>query len=170
MFDQVCANVAKAAEASFAMHQKAFKTWVALWPRPAANSGPGAELEQRFETTWADFCEDVLRKQWDAWTAQFQAGLDNIEGASQLASETINLWWKWFETLQLSCIPQATAGAGKCAALTALEQTALEQAREGLPPPRQVYEAQNRNRIDWSRFPCWAQPSDPELFESGHEG
>jgi hypothetical protein len=34
-----------------------------------------------------------------------------------------------------------------------------------------VYEAQNRNRIDWTKMPEWARPADPELFEgAGHEG
>ena len=32
-----------------------------------------------------------------------------------------------------------------------------------------VYDAQNRGRIDWSRFPEWAWPTDPEVF-TGHEG
>ena len=37
--------------------------------------------------------------------------------------------------------------------------------------PREVYQAPYRNLIDWSRFPDWARPSDPEMFEgSGHEG
>jgi hypothetical protein len=52
-----------------------------------------------------------------------------------------------------------------------LEHTAAERAREGRAPPREVYEVKNRGRIDWSRFPNWARPSDPELFEGcAHEG
>jgi hypothetical protein len=61
--------------------------------------------------------------------------------------------------------PEAPAGA------EALEQAALERVRRGLPPPREVYAVPNRDRINWARFPDWARPSDPELFEgSAHEG
>jgi hypothetical protein len=62
-------------------------------------------------------------------------------------------------------LPEAPAGT------EALERAALERVRKGMPPPREIYAAPNRNRIDWARFPDWARPSDPELFEgSAHEG
>ena len=52
-----------------------------------------------------------------------------------------------------------------------LERQAAERVRRGLAPPREIYETLYRNRIDWSRFPEWARPSDPELFQGcGHEG
>jgi len=52
-----------------------------------------------------------------------------------------------------------------------LERRALERVRKGLSPPREVYEAQNRARIDWTRFPEWARPIDPEVFKDcPHEG
>jgi hypothetical protein len=60
---------------------------------------------------------------------------------------------------------QAARGIG------ALEQQARERARRGLPPPREIYDVHNRNRVDWSTLPEWARPSDPELFEGcSHEG
>jgi hypothetical protein len=52
-----------------------------------------------------------------------------------------------------------------------LQALARERARKGLAPPREIYDVQNRNRIDWSELPDWARPSDPELFEGcSHEG
>jgi hypothetical protein len=52
-----------------------------------------------------------------------------------------------------------------------LEQKALERMKSGYAPPREIYDIRNRQRIDWTQVPEWAQPSDPELFEgSGHEG
>jgi hypothetical protein len=52
-----------------------------------------------------------------------------------------------------------------------LKSRALERMHKGLPPPREVYDAQNRSRIDWSASPDWARPADPELFEGcSHEG
>jgi hypothetical protein len=52
-----------------------------------------------------------------------------------------------------------------------LERRAAERASKGLPPPKEIYEVQYRSRIDWSKFPEWARPVDPEVFEGcGHEG
>jgi hypothetical protein len=52
-----------------------------------------------------------------------------------------------------------------------LEHVAAERARAGKAPPSEVYQVQHRTRIDWSQFPMWACPSDPEMFEgSAHEG
>ncbi len=51
-----------------------------------------------------------------------------------------------------------------------LEEVTAERLKEGLAPPREIYDIRNRGRIDWSRVPEWAKPVDPELFESGHEG
>jgi len=52
-----------------------------------------------------------------------------------------------------------------------LETLALNRARSGLAPPNEIYEAPNRGRVDWSKFPEWARPADPELFEECvHEG
>ena len=62
-------------------------------------------------------------------------------------------------------LPEVPAGA------EALERAALERVRQGFPPPREVYSAPTRDRIDWARFPDWARPCDPELFDgSAHEG
>jgi hypothetical protein len=51
-----------------------------------------------------------------------------------------------------------------------LEQVATERLKSGFAPPREIYDAQNRDRIDWSRVPRWASAPDPEMFEGGHEG
>jgi hypothetical protein len=52
-----------------------------------------------------------------------------------------------------------------------LIERAKERMRKGLAPPREIYQAPYRDRIDWGQFPGWARPIDPELFgESPHEG
>ena len=88
-----------------------------------------------------------------------------------------NLMWQQWKLLDVqygASIQLLEAVADKPAGTSAvetLEQYALERARKGLAPPREVYNAQNRGRIDWSRFPEWARPIDPEVFEgSAHEG
>jgi hypothetical protein len=52
-----------------------------------------------------------------------------------------------------------------------LESLAFQRAQQGLALPREVYALPFRNWLDWSRFPAWAWPADPDLFnECGHEG
>jgi hypothetical protein len=65
-------------------------------------------------------------------------------------------------------VGRGTPGASKTQDII---RRATERMSQGLAPPREVYLAPYRNQIDWSRFPDWARPSDPEMFEgSGHEG
>jgi hypothetical protein len=52
-----------------------------------------------------------------------------------------------------------------------LSQRVQARLDRGLPPPAEAYHVHNRSKIDWTRVPEWARPSDPELFgDSGHEG
>jgi hypothetical protein len=93
---------------------------------------------------WSRAITNLMWRQWRLLDAQYGAGID------------------------LLC---AVAGHPRASEPETLEQYALERARKGLPPPREIYNVQNRNRIDWSRFPEWARPSDPEVFEGcAHEG
>src|SRR5215831_13812256 len=56
-------------------------------------------------------------------------------------------------------------------AASSLEERARQRMRQGLAPPREIYNIRNRDRVDWSILPAWARPSDPELFEGcAHEG
>ncbi len=53
----------------------------------------------------------------------------------------------------------------------ALVALAAARIRQGLAPPREIYLVQNRSAIDWSQFPAWARPVDPEIFDGCcHEG
>jgi hypothetical protein len=52
-----------------------------------------------------------------------------------------------------------------------LIKVAKERLSKGLAPPREIYDVQNRDRIDWGNVPDWARSIDPELFEGcAHEG
>lgn len=52
-----------------------------------------------------------------------------------------------------------------------LVELATAQLSQGLSPPPELYQVQNRSRIPWSQFPVWARPSDPEQFDGCcHEG
>ena len=53
----------------------------------------------------------------------------------------------------------------------ALIKLAEHRMRLGLAPPPEIYRIEYRHRIDWLKFPDWARPVDPQVFEGcGHEG
>jgi hypothetical protein len=52
-----------------------------------------------------------------------------------------------------------------------LARVASARIRQGFAPPAEIYQVQYRSRIDWSEFPEWAKPLDPEAFDGCcHEG
>jgi hypothetical protein len=72
-------------------------------------------------------------------------------------------------------IPSATGCSRRrnapAQAASSLEERARQRMRQGLAPPREIYDSRNRDRVDWSTLPEWARPSDPDLFEGCvHEG
>lgn len=107
---------------------------------------------QRLSQDWFREVAGALRGPWRLLDAQYRLGIDLLGVFSQDAG--------------------AAGGPGARPETSAdLERRALERVRKGLSPPREVYEAQHRARIDWSRFPEWARPIDPEVFTgSPHEG
>ena len=53
----------------------------------------------------------------------------------------------------------------------ALIELAENLSRQGFAPPSRIYQVEYRRRIDWSRFPSWARPVNPEDFDGCcHEG
>jgi len=95
---------------------------------------------------WSRAVTGLVRNQWELLDAHYAVGLELLDAVSD----------------------SAVAPEPK---LQTLEQDALERTEKGMPPPREVYDVQNRSRIDWSRFPQWAKPTDPEAFEgTAHEG
>src|SRR5262245_35660991 len=56
-------------------------------------------------------------------------------------------------------------------AASSLEERAHQRTRQGLAPPREIYDIRNRAQVDWSTLPDWAMPPDPDIFEGCvHEG
>jgi len=53
----------------------------------------------------------------------------------------------------------------------ALVELAMARIENGFAPPPEIYRIENRRCIDWSKFPQWARPVDPEMFDNTcHEG
>jgi hypothetical protein len=95
---------------------------------------------------WSQAVTSLVRNQWLLLDAQYAAGIELLDAA-------------------------AGSRAAAAPAKQTLEQYALARVQQGLSPPREIYDAHNRGRIDWSRFPAWARPIDPEAFEgTAHEG
>jgi hypothetical protein len=65
----------------------------------------------------------------------------------------------------------ADAGAPPMDEFQKLEAVALERAQKGFAPPKEIYGLPYRSRVAWDKFPDWARPIDPDVFEgAGHEG
>ncbi len=108
---------------------------------------------------WARTMTGVLEFQWWIFQTPFRAGMEMLKTVA--------------ETPPL--LTQALVGNKsddkRERGLHELERRAAEQTRRGLPPPREIYHAQNRDQIDWSQLPNWARALDPEVFaETPHEG
>jgi len=68
--------------------------------------------------------------------------------------------------------PSGTIGRGETSRPgKTLAETVDERIKQGLAPPAEVHQVHNRKRIDWSAYPAWARPADPDMFDGcGHEG
>jgi len=104
---------------------------------------------------------DVRREQWKFLAAQSQLGFfmwNSMLGDTGPEASS-------------SGPPSGVAEPRKESPPASLETVAAERMKEGFAPPREIYDVQNRGRIDWSSAPDWAKPIDPEVFEgSSHEG
>jgi hypothetical protein len=113
----------------------------------------GRDIRQR----WSQSMREMLAWGLKLFETQYQAGLAIVETALRLPKRS--------RTSELGG-PASTSDK-----FQALESLALARARKGLALPKEIYRVPYRDRIDWSKYPDWARPIDPELFqETGHEG
>jgi hypothetical protein len=55
--------------------------------------------------------------------------------------------------------------------IDALVKQSEKRIRQGLNPPPEIYRVEYHQYIDWSKFPTWAQPVDPQAYDGCcHEG
>jgi hypothetical protein len=108
-----------------------------------------------FYETWASALTGMLEFQWWLCQIPIKTGMEIMQVFSNAPD-----------------VVAPAAGQSRDAAdVRELEKLAIERARRGLAPPRQIYQAPYRDQIDWSQFPEWARALDPEMFEEvGHEG
>jgi hypothetical protein len=108
VFNQVYENFRRATETTVQLQQEMFKTWINLWPGVPVTSPAWGEQVHRFQKRWGETVGDILKRQRDMTSANYKAGLKNIEKAFQLGesktpeelrSKSIELWQKCFEDL-----------------------------------------------------------------------
>jgi len=108
---------------------------------------------------WLNAATTLLAYQWKLFEAQYQTSLKIMEAALGRGAGA-----------SPEC-PVPEFGPIPADDVKKLERRAAERVSLGLAPPREIYQAPYRGQIDWGKFPEWARPSDPELFEgSSHEG
>jgi hypothetical protein len=113
---------------------------------------------------WFSAAKTLLACQWKLFEVQYQAGMKIAEAA--LGGATAGKPGAGTTPDCRSDVSPPTA-----VDVQQLERRAAECISLGLAPPREIYQAPHRGQIDWEKFPMWARPSDPELFEgSCHEG
>jgi hypothetical protein len=118
---------------------------------------------QTFCKHWFSAATTLLACQWKLFDVQYRAGMKIAEAA--LGSVPPDKPGAPSPDRRPDVGPPATKDVQQ------LERRAAECISLGLAPPREIYKAPYRGQIDWEKFPMWARPSDPELFEgSCHEG
>jgi hypothetical protein len=109
---------------------------------------------------WSHLLTSLLHCQWQWFTGQYQVSLQLVERALRVPPRR-----------EARPEERGKGESQRADDLRKLERQAVERISRGLAPPKQIYDAPYRDLIDWSRYPDWAWPSDPELFQgSVHEG
>jgi hypothetical protein len=129
------------------------------WKEGAAMLDPFVIDFLRHYRRWTqDLARKVWAGQWHLLDRQCRAGirlLDTILGTA----------------VGKEAGPEQADRTAAAQAASSLEERARQRTRQGLAPPREIYDVRNRDRVDWSTLPEWARPSDPDLFEGcAHEG
>ena len=123
---------------------------------------------------WSHVVTNVLAYPWKFWDVQYQIGMTIVDSVLGMSAGPGIRWEKPSKAKPTSTDPasvEARLAAKPREVLPSLEQLAAERLRRGLAPPREVYQVPYRDRVNWSDFPAWARPTDPELFQDcSHEG
>jgi hypothetical protein len=115
---------------------------------------------EAFCRSWWQMLTSLFGCQWKLFAGQYQVGLKLMDGIYRRPASTAVRFGEENEASSLT-VDQ----------FRGLERKASERVRQGLAPPKEIYDAPYRDRIDWSQFPEWAKPTDPEVFQDcGHEG
>src|SRR6516164_1053665 len=85
MFEQTFETLRRTTDATIQLQQEAFRKWVNLWPSMPVSQPVWGEQFCKARKQWTEFVADLVKKQREAFEAQFNAGLKGIEEAYKLA-------------------------------------------------------------------------------------
>ena len=116
--------------------------------------------EETLYQGWSHIVTNVLAFPWTIWDVQYQINMTIVDSVFGPSTDP-----------GIRSEEPSKAEPKLVEVLPNLEQLTAERLRRGLPPPREVYAVPFRDRVNWSEFPAWARPTDPEMFEGcSHEG
>jgi len=122
-------------------------------------SNPQAESRIEFPS-WSQTVARMLTWQLNLLETQYRVGFDVVKASLAILGGS-----KGAAAERLAPAQQPKDDFQK------LEARAFERVQKGLAPPKEIYSVPYRNRVDWAKFPSWARPIDPEIFEgAAHEG
>jgi hypothetical protein len=108
MAEQVLESVRKATEAAIQAQQEMFRKWAGYWTGLPASPAVG-EQTQAVQKKWAEALAELFKKQRELMEAQFNAGLQMVEGAlrvteardpEQFRARAVEYWEKSFESVR----------------------------------------------------------------------
>ena len=83
MYEPVFESLQKAVAGTLQAQQELFKQWTGIWPA-VFPSPPCCEKAVHFQKKWAEFKNDLVKKQCELLETQFKAGLSSFEGVCQV--------------------------------------------------------------------------------------
>jgi hypothetical protein len=109
MAEQVLESLRKATESAIQAQQEMFRNWARYWTGLPASPAQVGEQTQAIQKKWAEALTKLFEKQREILEAQFNAGLQMVEGAfrvteardpEQFRARAIEYWEKSFESVR----------------------------------------------------------------------
>jgi hypothetical protein len=133
-------------------------------------------IEKVFQIGEARSAQEVRARTLELWQKGFEVVCQASEAQARDFTVALQKWGELISALggPAERAPEATSKARQSTfdvELEKLKRLAAERISQGLAPPREIYQVPYRSHIDWTTFPDWARPSDPEMYEGcSHEG
>lgn len=94
-----------------------------------------------------------------------------VDTQLEMAREAFRASTEVLKPLHSSVSSRATGRSITDTSPELLASAVQRRVHAGLAPPAEAHLVQNRRKIDWSQYPSWARPADPDMFDGcGHEG
>ncbi|MCO6458927.1 MAG: hypothetical protein J5I93_26775 [Pirellulaceae bacterium] len=88
LFEEVFANVRKAAEANLKMQQEVFRQWTSMWPGMPTPQSVWVDKMRDFQKQWTHTVSDLAHRHKDAVDRQYQAALESLDAALRVSESS----------------------------------------------------------------------------------